>query len=328
MTLPTTTYRTRRVFPRNTLPADYYSVNPQHPHWPLVIMLVLTQLSVGAFVVGLLLQWLLPVGLDEPWSTWHTPIALVFGIVALASSTLHLGRPHLAYRAIIGIRHSWLSREIVAFGLFAGLACAQCATSLSDAGWLTPARTALEWSVAGIGIVAVFCSAMIYVATQRECWSFSRVAIRFGLSTCLLGAMATCFTIVTVARFTDTDALHHVARDAVAYTLRVLIVVSAAKLLYEAAVVSHLASRRMTAVKRSALLMTRQLSGITLARFALGLLGGIGAPLLLRHVADAGPVEVAVMLTMMLAGCLFGELLERYLFFAAAANVRMPGAIR
>ncbi len=52
ITLPTTRYKTSRVYPRNMLPADYYATNPQHPHWPLIVMLVLTQLSVGAFVVG------------------------------------------------------------------------------------------------------------------------------------------------------------------------------------------------------------------------------------------------------------------------------------
>ena len=35
-TQPTTHYKTNRAFPRNTLPADYYSVQPEHAHWPLV----------------------------------------------------------------------------------------------------------------------------------------------------------------------------------------------------------------------------------------------------------------------------------------------------
>lgn len=56
ITLPTTHYKTRRVFPRNMLPADYYSVRPEHAHLPLVVMLVLTQLSVGAFLVALVLK--------------------------------------------------------------------------------------------------------------------------------------------------------------------------------------------------------------------------------------------------------------------------------
>ncbi|MHC4876705.1 MAG: 4Fe-4S dicluster domain-containing protein, partial [Planctomycetota bacterium] len=62
ITYPTTTYRTKRVFPRNLLPADYHTVATQHPHWPLIIMLVLTQLSVGAFLCGFALEQILTVG--------------------------------------------------------------------------------------------------------------------------------------------------------------------------------------------------------------------------------------------------------------------------
>ena len=51
-TIPTTVYKTDKPLPRNLLPADYYSSRPQHGHLPLVFMLVLTQMSVGAFVVG------------------------------------------------------------------------------------------------------------------------------------------------------------------------------------------------------------------------------------------------------------------------------------
>ena len=46
-TLPTTVYKTRKAAAANLLPADYYAAAPQHAHWPLVLMLVLTQMSVG-----------------------------------------------------------------------------------------------------------------------------------------------------------------------------------------------------------------------------------------------------------------------------------------
>ena len=36
--------------------ADSYRVAPEHPHWPLVVMMVLTQLSVGAFATIWLLR--------------------------------------------------------------------------------------------------------------------------------------------------------------------------------------------------------------------------------------------------------------------------------
>src|SRR5579872_2372507 len=118
-TQPTTHYKTNRVFPRNTLPADYYSVQPEHAHWPLVAMLVLTQLSVGAFLVDLLAELFFNgSGLGAVRGV-HAGGALLFGLLALGASTLHLGRPHLAFRAVIGLATSWLSREILAFGAFA-----------------------------------------------------------------------------------------------------------------------------------------------------------------------------------------------------------------
>ena len=49
----------QRPAPANLLPADFYSVSPEHSHPPLVIMLVLTQLAVGAFTASLLGQRLL-----------------------------------------------------------------------------------------------------------------------------------------------------------------------------------------------------------------------------------------------------------------------------
>jgi hypothetical protein len=107
----------------------------------------------------------------------------------------------------------------------------------------------------------------------------------------------------------------------------------AAKLTFEAAVFRHLWFRKMTPLRRSALLMTRELSNTTLARFALGLLGGIILPLMLASEAESlseghGPVQFVVMTGLLFAACLAGELLERFLFFAACAAPQMPGGIR
>src|SRR5690606_22522304 len=165
ITLPTTHFKTARVFPRNTLPANYYAVNPQHAHWPLIVMLVLTQLSVGAFIVGFILDKLLEASVLDGFRQLHATSALGFGLLALAASTLHLGRPQYAFRAFIGLRHSWLSREIVAFGIFAG-----GAVLFAAAGWLVPQSGwlgVLETMVACSGIMGVLCSVMIYAATGQ-----------------------------------------------------------------------------------------------------------------------------------------------------------------
>jgi hypothetical protein len=89
----------------------------------------------------------------------------------------------------------------------------------------------------------------------------------------------------------------------------------------------------MTSLRRSALLSVRELTTETVARFGLGVLGGIIGPLLVLQMlaaitAGGGRLELAVSALVMFGATLSGELLERYLFFAAAAAPRMPGGIR
>ncbi|HLQ45416.1 MAG TPA: DmsC/YnfH family molybdoenzyme membrane anchor subunit, partial [Planctomycetaceae bacterium] len=202
ITLPTTTYKSKRVFPRNLLPADFHSVSAQHPHWPLIIMLVLTQFSVGAFLAGLALEQVLSTELISAIRPLHSLNALLFGLLALAASTLHLGRPQFAYRAVIGLRHSWLSREIVAFGVFAGAALLYAAGN-----WFGPEalgastywQTWLGWAVAASGLTGIFCSVMIYAFTQRVFWSFPLTASRFFLTTALLGVAAVWLTLLSLS---------------------------------------------------------------------------------------------------------------------------------
>ena len=52
----------------------------------------------------------------------------------LACAVFHLGRPLGAWRFFLGLRTSWMSREILAFGVFARTA-AFLATAVA-AGWL------------------------------------------------------------------------------------------------------------------------------------------------------------------------------------------------
>jgi len=329
ITLPTTTYKTTRPFPRNLLPADYFRVGTQHAHWPLVVMLVLTQLSVGAFTAGLLLEhWLSEsfLGMLRPL---HAGQALGFGLLALTASLFHLGRPRYAFRAVLGLSHSWLSREIVVFGAFAVLASLYAGCVFADvagAHWL-------GWGVAASGAVAVFCSTMIYVFTQRECWSFTRTGVRFGVTSALLGVAAVWLSILVATLVHPSPRLFQLIEVCGPPLCKLLMLISAIKLIWEAAIFRHLVWRRMTPLRRSALLMASELSSVAMARFAAGLLGGVLMPLfLLEHMSEAthgaGFVQFVVTTGLLFVACLVGELLERYLFFAACAAPRMPGGIR
>ena len=333
-TQPTTHYRTNRVFPRNTLPADYYSVRREHAHWPLVLMLVLTQLSVGAFLVELLLE-LLPG--NQPLQgirAAHAGGAVLFGLVALAASTLHLGRPHLAFRAVIGLTSSWLSREILAFGVFALLAVVY-----AGAAWLcdplqagaTKLLTSLGLGVVGAGLSGIACSIMIYHCTRRALWNGPATTVRFGLTTLLLGQATSLLTMLAGADFVGGGAAADVVRSVTALLFPGMVLTTAGKLLFEASLLAHLRDKQMSPLKRSALLMTGELARGTTWRFALGLAGGIILPAVWigRHDPSvAAPLLLHLVVIGQFAALLAGEVLERCLFFSAVVASRMPGGLR
>ena len=212
--------------------------------------------------------------------------------MALGASLFHLGRPQFAFRAVLGLRHSWLSREIVAFGAFAALASlysgaifvAQVMPETNAAGGESPSWIRwLGWSVAATGVIAVFCSTMIYVFTQRECWSFARVGVRFALTSALLGVAAVWLSILaTDARVAIvTRCLHWFTNAAPTLCWTLVRPDDGQTRVGRQPSFATSGSRKMTPLKRSALLMTGDLSNATLARFALGLLGGAILPTML-----------------------------------------------
>ncbi len=337
LTFPTTTYKTKKVFPRNMLPADYYSVSPQHPHWPLIIMLVLTQLSVGAFVVGHYLNSTLSETLLADFRPIQATSALLFGLLALASSTMHLGRPLYAFRALIGLRHSWLSREILAFGLFAKFAMlfALLCWLPVEFEWLPDGFRAilplLSWGVMLSGAAGIFCSVMLYVFTKREFWNFGQTMCRFYLTGALLGLTATWFSILLIGQLTDSATAAELIQQQGIPLTKAILIIATIKLGFELSIFKHLTSVRNSPMKRSARLMAGPLSNVTFPRFASGFLGGIVLPAMVLsqlHAGQQNEFVLMVMVSMIFVSSVVGELLERYLFFAAVATARMPGGVR
>ncbi|RYZ02522.1 MAG: molybdopterin oxidoreductase [Myxococcales bacterium] len=337
ITVPSTQYKTRRVMPKNLLPGDFYAVRAGHQHLPLVVMLVLTQLSAGAFWVDF--------GLHEAgWSsalggvrTYHSLVALGLGLLAIGASTLHLGRPHLAFRALMGIRTSWLSREALGFALFAKLALVYAALQLSapllafiglppfSASRFEQLATSLGASVSVVGALAVGCSVMLYKVTQRQWWGGGRTTFKFFLTAGVLGTATTALTYVAASRGLGRG-------DAVVGTVRTLcwlqIVLSASKLLGEATVLLHLYDRKLGELKRTALLLRGPLAKLFAVRLAAGALGGVLLPLLLLgSLTNLTGTGQLVFTSSSFALLVMAELLERMLFFKALSAPKMPGAV-
>src|SRR5262249_42030534 len=113
-------------------------------------------------------------------------LALFLALAALAASVFHLGRPQYAFRAFLGLRTSWLSREIIGFGLFSGLAALYAGSYHVPPAWQV-ARMATGTAAALSGALAVFCSVMVYVATRRPHWRGSATGLRFFGTTLVAG---------------------------------------------------------------------------------------------------------------------------------------------
>ena len=326
VTVPTTRYKTADVFPRNMLPADFYAVRPGRQHLPLVIMLVLTQLSVGAFCFDQLLPLWLGEASQAVLRPFHGTMALGLGLLAMLASTLHLGRPQYAWRAFIGLRTSWLSREIIAFAAFALLASAYAVTLYA---WKDAARLqALAYATAAVGMAAVFCSVMLYHATQRRWWSGGRSGFKFALTAAVLGLAAILSGAFGAAILSGGPF----SAELIAFGRRGaqgLALLTALKLAGEASILLHLRDHQQGDLKRTALLLWGDLRPLTLWRFSLGGLGGVVLPLSL--LADLAADGQWAALTGSLAGflaLLAGEILERATFFSALSAPRMPGGLR
>ena len=287
ITLPTTRYKSTKPLPATLLAADHARVAPAHSHLPLVFMLVLTQLAVGASVAAL------------------TMVAAGVGAGALGIASLHLGKPLKAWRAFLGWRKSWFSREVIVFGGYVPLAMTAAASF-----WiapLAPFQKLLTLAAAATGLLGVACSAMIYVDTQREFWRASQCFGRFFGTTLLLGA-------ATVLAMTN---------DANWPVIAVLLGATVVKLAFENRIFQQLVdvdTFTLTSLNKTARLMTDELGLAARGRVACGILGGLILPLLLAmNPTGAGLAAGA------LALCVVGELLERYLFFTAVAPAKMPG---
>jgi DMSO reductase iron-sulfur subunit len=176
---------TRVTLPVN-LPPDMGRVDTQlveleDPHWPLVFMLVLTQLSVGAFA------WLWLLDLFGRGAGIITAAVASLGLagLSLGASTLHLGRPVYAWRALKGWKHSWLSREVLTLSIFAG-----AASAFAGMLWLDlPGRGAMGALTVLAGIAGVTSSARIYQVRARPAWCSGYTLAEFHATALFLGSL-------------------------------------------------------------------------------------------------------------------------------------------
>jgi Fe-S-cluster-containing dehydrogenase component/DMSO reductase anchor subunit len=165
LTISTTRIELPDDVPVATVAASDWNLRPEHPHWPLVWLTVLTQVAAGvSATVG---------------DAADRRVAAALAVAALVGSLAHLGRPGLAWKALRNLRRSWLSREVALFGLYAPLAMGAVVVP------------ALAPGAALVGIAGVYASARLYIVPGRPSWDTPLTVATFAATGLAVGPLLT-----------------------------------------------------------------------------------------------------------------------------------------
>jgi formate dehydrogenase iron-sulfur subunit len=314
-TKPTTQYSSKKRIPANAEPADAYALRLEHAHWPLIIMLLFSQMAAGIFLTVAAMG----VSGGESFRIAAAPLATL-GFLALnaglAASVFHLGRPLGAWRFFLGLRTSWMSREILAFGLFAGAGFA--ATALC---WVLPGSpfaSAGLAATAAVSLLAVFTSVMIYVDTRRVFWALPMTAARFYGATILLGVTAAA-TLISGIELFGVASLSSWFRAAVESSVAIRTMFfgwelwSAVGALRDRSNPSHRSEQTIRVL----------LPWLTPARVALFVIATLSSVVAL--VANGAGSMIAMCVA--LVGTFVSQILERFGFFSAVSAPHMPRGV-
>ena len=315
LTVPTTRYIGKPKAVANGKPVDFHVGKAQHAHFPLVFMLTLTQMALGVFAAALLIRW--AGSIDSRGLAVMNSAGFGSLVLGLIVATLHLGRPDKAYRAMSGFRTSWLSREIIGFNAFAGAASGLLALSLFSfwPDWIAAQSGMAAVATVLTGVLAVECSVMLYVVTGRPLWNAVRTHSLFFATAMVLGCAASVL-VLAASGWSGSATLRWFAVG--------LIVASGLKLAAELRLLKHLHLDDSTPEKLSAQVLVSDKLFHGYARLACTAMGGILIPAMLA--VGLFSASAVVPAAIMFAFVFFGEVIERYLFFAISNARRMPGA--
>ena len=176
---------TRIIHPREVPPdlagATHEQVELEDPHWPLIVLTLLTQVAVGTTLATAAAQ-----AGGGITSQTGAIVAFMAGALALMASLGHLSRPLHAWKAFRNLRRSWLSREVAAFGAYTAFAAVHAVLTLAD-------TSVAPWSGLAAGLVGlggVYASGRLYLVPARPAWDTPLTLLQFFLTSVMLGALA------------------------------------------------------------------------------------------------------------------------------------------
>lgn len=261
--------------------------------------------------------------------------AIGVGLVVsgLLSSTLHLGHPERAWRAMSQWRTSWLSREgLVALATF--IPALFWGLSVLSNGFAAPTSVLLGLVTAVLSIITVYCTGMIYASLKAiPAWHNGWTRLGYPLLSVMTGAMLAIFLLAVFAAG-DIDTL-------VELTILLFVNGGALKFVYwrtidsaepvstaeSATGLGHLGKVKLLEKPHSGTNYLMREMGFQIARKhsaklrKLCLVLGFAVPAVLLLLVLVVPAALPVLAFVALLSAGVGIAMERWLFFAEAKHV-------
>jgi anaerobic dimethyl sulfoxide reductase subunit C (anchor subunit) len=300
--------------------------------WALIAFTILTQMSVGAFVVLGVVHFFAARQAGEAEADRLSDRALLaIGpviVLALVVSLFHLGNPLNAYRAVANLATSWLSREILASVLFAGLGAV-----FAFMQWRKLGSFAVRATVAGvaalIGLFQVYSMAMVYQLPTQPAWNTIATPIAFFTTTLLLGVLAIGAAFVANYAYVQrtnpgcAEQQCQLLRGSLRWFAIASVLLLGVELVAAPLQVAYLAAAPEAAARASAELMFGEFGVWFGLRLALVFLGaGVLALFLYRTALRAGQEgAMGALAYSAFALVLVAEVIGRYIFYAAHVKI-------
>jgi len=140
----------------------------------LLIFTFLMNIAIGLVICSTLMKVKYP-KLNLKYAYY---VAACFSIIAVIASLLHLGKPFSALNSILNLGDSWLSREILFSGAFAGIVVVYACIELFKSS-LTQLKNILSWLGSIVGLIAVFTMGKLYATSAVVAWDSVNTFIEF-----------------------------------------------------------------------------------------------------------------------------------------------------
>jgi len=317
ITKPTTRYTLPENMPEYK-PADEHITKPAHSELPLVYMTVFTQMSVGGMTALFFGELLATFGFSNLATGNYILAALIMlpALLGLPLSALHLGRPLLAHTAMKNWRKSWLSREALALGIFAGLGIGVVVTYFFEFMLL---NKILMLGALVSGVFGIYAQSMIYRIKARPSWDRVSTTKRF-MGSLYLGLILVSLTLASQGFANSALAILSVTLLLGAYQV---LVIFEEKVFY-----TYLKEEEKNyyQLNKTKYLLENNFKKHLKIRYNTLIIFALVLPIIaILFLANENLQIASIILTISLIGATISELIGRYLFYVTVVPLGLAG---